>query len=162
MNLSDYIDTGLFLDHRITRGMVREAAAGKRFLNLFAYTGSFTVYAAAGGAASTVTVDLSATYLDWAGRNMALNGLPGRGAPVRPRRRPELSAKLPAWCAVRSGGGRSAHLFQQQAAGRVLGHPARSCRTAGIADGADVAGRSASSFPRISAVSSWPKRSLPT
>ncbi len=77
INLSDYIDTGLFLDHRITRGMVREAAAGKRFLNLFAYTGSFTVYAAAGGAASTVTVDLSATHLDWAGRNMALNDLAG-------------------------------------------------------------------------------------
>ena len=77
INLSDYIDTGLFLDHRITRGMIREAAAGKRFLNLFAYTGSFTVYAAAGGAASTVTVDLSATHLDWAGRNMALNDLPG-------------------------------------------------------------------------------------
>ena len=61
INLSDYIDTGLFLDHRITRGMVREAAAGKRFLNLFAYTGSFTVYAAAGGAAETVSVDLVGT-----------------------------------------------------------------------------------------------------
>ena len=77
VNLSDYLDTGLFLDHRIARGMVREAAAGKRFLNLFAYTGSFTVYAAAGGAASTVTVDLSNTYLDWAQRNMALNGFTG-------------------------------------------------------------------------------------
>ena len=49
VNLSDYLDTGLFLDHRITRGMIRDAAAGKRFLNLFGYTGSFTVYAAAGG-----------------------------------------------------------------------------------------------------------------
>ena len=77
VNLSDYLDTGLFLDHRITRGMVREAAAGKRFLNLFAYTGSFTVYAAAGGAASTVSVDLSNTYLDWARRNMARNGFQG-------------------------------------------------------------------------------------
>ena len=77
VNLSDYLDTGLFLDHRITRGMVREAAAGKRFLNLFAYTGSFSVYAAAGGAASTVSVDLSNTYLDWAGRNMARNGFSG-------------------------------------------------------------------------------------
>ncbi len=77
VNLSDYLDTGLFLDHRITRGMVRELAAGKRFLNLFAYTGSFSVYAASGGAASTVTVDLSNTYLDWAQRNMARNGFEG-------------------------------------------------------------------------------------
>ncbi|MGO9110122.1 MAG: bifunctional 23S rRNA (guanine(2069)-N(7))-methyltransferase RlmK/23S rRNA (guanine(2445)-N(2))-methyltransferase RlmL [Thermoguttaceae bacterium] len=77
VNLSDYLDTGLFLDHRITRGMVRNLAAGKRFLNLFAYTGSFTVYAAAGRAASTATVDLSNTYLDWAQRNMARNGFQG-------------------------------------------------------------------------------------
>ena len=75
VNLSDYIDTGLFLDHRITRSMVREAARGKRFLNLFGYTGAFTVYAAAGGASATTSVDLSNTYLDWARRNMALNGL---------------------------------------------------------------------------------------
>jgi 23S rRNA (guanine2445-N2)-methyltransferase / 23S rRNA (guanine2069-N7)-methyltransferase len=77
INLSDYLDTGLFLDHRVTRSMVRGLAAGKRFLNLFAYTGAFTVYAAAGGAASTVSVDLSNTHLDWARRNMALNGLTG-------------------------------------------------------------------------------------
>jgi 23S rRNA (guanine2445-N2)-methyltransferase / 23S rRNA (guanine2069-N7)-methyltransferase len=77
VNLSDYLDTGLFLDHRLTRGMVRDAAAGKRFLNLFAYTGSFTVYAAAGGAAETITVDLSANYLDWAQENLQLNGLHG-------------------------------------------------------------------------------------
>jgi 23S rRNA G2069 N7-methylase RlmK/C1962 C5-methylase RlmI len=77
VNLSDYLDTGLFLDHRITRGMVSDAAAGKRFLNLFAYTGSFTVYAAAGGAASTTTVDLSANYLDWAAENLRINGLAG-------------------------------------------------------------------------------------
>ncbi len=77
VNLSDYLDTGLFLDHRVTRGMVRDLAAGKRFLNLFAYTGSFSVYAAAGSAASTVTVDLSNTYLDWAQRNMARNGFQG-------------------------------------------------------------------------------------
>lgn len=74
VNLSDYLDTGLFLDHRITRGMVRDEAAGKRVLNLFAYTGSFTVYAAAGGAASTTTVDLSGNYLDWAEANLRLNG----------------------------------------------------------------------------------------
>ena len=71
------MDTGLFLDHRTTRGMVRDAAPGKRVLNLFAYTGSFTVYAAAGGAAQTTTVDLSQTYLDWATENLRLNGLDG-------------------------------------------------------------------------------------
>ena len=77
VNLSDYVDTGLFLDQRITRSMVRELAAGKRFLNLFGYTGAFTVYAAAGGAEATTTVDLSNTYLDWAGENMRLNGFGG-------------------------------------------------------------------------------------
>ncbi len=75
VNLSDYVDTGLFLDHRITRQMVREESAGKDFLNLFAYTGSFSVYAAAGGAKSTTTVDLSANYLNWARSNMAANNL---------------------------------------------------------------------------------------
>lgn len=74
INLSDYLDTGLFLDHRITRQMVREQCAGKKVLNLFAYTGSFSVYAAAGGAAEVVTVDLSKTYLNWAERNLQLNG----------------------------------------------------------------------------------------
>lgn len=77
VNLSDYIDTGLFLDHRITRQMVRDAAAGTNFLNLFGYTGAFTVYAAAGGADRTTTVDLSANYLDWAQENMRLNGFTG-------------------------------------------------------------------------------------
>ncbi len=77
VNLTDYVDTGLFLDHRITRQLVRDVAAGKTFLNLFAYTGSFTVYAAAGGARRTVTVDLSRSYLDWAGQNMRLNGFTG-------------------------------------------------------------------------------------
>jgi len=75
VNLSDYLDTGLFLDHRPTRARVREEARGKRVLNLFAYTGSFTVYAADGGARSTTTVDLSRTYLDWARRNLELNEL---------------------------------------------------------------------------------------
>lgn len=75
VNLGDYLDTGLFMDHRLTRARVREEARGKRFLNLFAYTGSFTVYAAAGGAQRTVTVDLSGNYLDWAEENLALNGL---------------------------------------------------------------------------------------
>lgn len=75
VNLSDYLDTGLFLDHRETRLRVREEAKGKRMLNLFAYTGSFTVHAALGGAAATTTVDLSGTYCDWATRNLALNGV---------------------------------------------------------------------------------------
>lgn len=75
VNLSDYIDTGLFLDHRLTRGMVREHAKGTRFLNLFCYTGAFTAYAAAGGAVSTTSVDLSNTYLEWAERNLRLNNL---------------------------------------------------------------------------------------
>ena len=77
MNLTDYLDTGLFLDHRLTRALIRDLAAGRRFLNLFAYTGSATVYAAAGGAATTTTVDLSPTYLEWARRNLDLNGLLG-------------------------------------------------------------------------------------
>jgi 23S rRNA (guanine2445-N2)-methyltransferase / 23S rRNA (guanine2069-N7)-methyltransferase len=77
VNLTDYLDTGLFLDHRIIRATIRELAPGRRFLNLFAYTGSASVYAAAGGAASTTTVDLSPTYLDWAHRNLELNGFSG-------------------------------------------------------------------------------------
>lgn len=75
INLTDYLDTGLFLDHRITRGMVRDEAKGKRVLNLFCYTGSFSVYAAHGGAASVTSVDLSKTYLNWAKRNMQFNKL---------------------------------------------------------------------------------------
>jgi len=77
VNLSDYLDTGLFLDHRITRSLIRDESAGLRMLNLFAYTGAFSVYAAAGGAKATTTVDLSNTYLDWARDNMALNGFAG-------------------------------------------------------------------------------------
>ena len=77
VNLTDYLDTGLFLDHRPTRGLIRELASGRRFLNLFAYTGSVTVYAAAGGAASTTSVDLSRVYLEWAARNLELNGFSG-------------------------------------------------------------------------------------
>ena len=74
VNLSDYLDTGLFLDHRGTRALVRGEAAGRRLLNLFCYTGSFTVAAAAGGAVATTSLDLSNTYLAWARRNLAANG----------------------------------------------------------------------------------------
>ena len=77
INLTDYLDTGLFLDHRITRQMLAENSRGKAFLNLFAYTGSATVYAAAGGAKSTTTVDMSNTYLGWARDNMQLNNFVG-------------------------------------------------------------------------------------
>jgi 23S rRNA (cytosine1962-C5)-methyltransferase len=77
VNLTDYLDTGLFLDHRITRDRVRKEAEGKKVLNLFCYTGSFSVYAAAGGAKEVVSVDLSNTYLDWARKNMELNGFLG-------------------------------------------------------------------------------------
>lgn len=77
VNFTDYLDTGLFLDHRPTRRLVRELAAGQRFLNLFGYTGAATVHAALGGATHTTTVDLSKTYLDWAHRNLELNGFSG-------------------------------------------------------------------------------------
>ncbi len=77
VNLDDYLDTGLFLDHRPTRGLVRNASAGRRVLNLFCYTGSFSVYAASGGATEVDSVDLSTTYLDWTRRNLELNGFKG-------------------------------------------------------------------------------------
>jgi 23S rRNA (cytosine1962-C5)-methyltransferase len=75
VNLTDYLDTGLFLDHRTTRQMIRDLANGKRVLNLFCYTGSFSVYAAAAGAASVTSVDLSKTYLGWAEDNFVINRL---------------------------------------------------------------------------------------
>lgn len=78
VNLTDYLDTGLFLDHRPMRMRIQREAAGKRFLNLFCYTATATVHAAKGGARSTTSVDLSKTYLDWARRNLALNGFSDR------------------------------------------------------------------------------------
>ena len=77
VNFTDYLDTGLFLDHRLTRERIGAMARGKRFLNLFAYTGTATVHAAAGGARETTSVDMSNTYLDWAWRNLQLNGFTG-------------------------------------------------------------------------------------
>jgi 23S rRNA (guanine2445-N2)-methyltransferase / 23S rRNA (guanine2069-N7)-methyltransferase len=74
VNLTDYLDTGLFLDHRPMRLRIQKEAAGKRFLNLFCYTATASVHAAKGGARSTTSVDLSKTYLDWARRNLSLNG----------------------------------------------------------------------------------------
>ena len=78
VNLTDYLDTGLFLDHRLTRKMIGDLAKGKDFLNLFAYTGSATVHAALGGAKSTTTVDMSNTYLNWAEQNLILNDIEGK------------------------------------------------------------------------------------
>lgn len=79
VNLEDYLDTGLFLDHRALRRRVRLEARGRDVLNLFAYTGAFSVHAAVGGARSTTTIDMSATYLDWARDNFVANGLaPGK------------------------------------------------------------------------------------
>jgi 23S rRNA (guanine2445-N2)-methyltransferase / 23S rRNA (guanine2069-N7)-methyltransferase len=74
VNLRDYLDTGLFIDQRLTRRLVRSLAGGRRFLNLFAYTGTMTVNALAGGSPSSTTVDLSSTYLEWAGKNLEANG----------------------------------------------------------------------------------------
>ncbi|WP_251976781.1 bifunctional 23S rRNA (guanine(2069)-N(7))-methyltransferase RlmK/23S rRNA (guanine(2445)-N(2))-methyltransferase RlmL [Salinicola avicenniae] len=84
VNLTDYLDTGLFLDHRPVRRLLREQAAGKRFLNLFCYTGTATVHAAIGGASDSLSVDLSNTYLEWARYNFTLNKLdPSRHRVVR-------------------------------------------------------------------------------
>ena len=79
VNLTDYLDTGLFLDHRITRRLIQQQAAGRRFLNLFGYTGTATVHALRGGAVATTTVDMSRTYLDWTEKNLILNGFDLRG-----------------------------------------------------------------------------------
>lgn len=78
VNLTDYLDTGLFLDHRIARRMLGEMSGGKDFLNLFAYTGTASVHAGLGGARTTTTVDMSRTYLEWAEKNLRANGLTGR------------------------------------------------------------------------------------
>lgn len=83
VNFEDYLDTGLFLDHRPLRLLIQQQASGKRFLNLFAYTGSATVHAAIGGALSSVTIDMSNTYLAWAKRNFVLNGIHGNHNLVR-------------------------------------------------------------------------------
>ena len=74
VNLDDYLDTGLFLDHRPARALVRAGSAGKKVLNLFSYTGAFSVQAAVGGASSVTSVDLSKTYLSWAADNLLQNG----------------------------------------------------------------------------------------
>ncbi|MCF7221088.1 bifunctional 23S rRNA (guanine(2069)-N(7))-methyltransferase RlmK/23S rRNA (guanine(2445)-N(2))-methyltransferase RlmL [Marilutibacter chinensis] len=96
VNLFDYLDTGLFLDHRPMRQRLHEEARGKRFLNLFGYTGAATVQAAVGGAAATTTVDLSATYLQWCADNLAANGIGGRTHAL-------VQADVMAWLAADRG-----------------------------------------------------------
>ena len=149
------LDTGLFLDHRLTRQLVGSLAKGKSFLNLFAYTGTATVHAARGGASSTTTVDLSQTYLEWAGENLRLNGFDGEFA-ERPtgesrgqRGRGERSHKggrhqlvradvlqrthpsPPRGTPLRSHFRGPAHIFQFKGHGAAqLGRAARSCRAA--------------------------------
>jgi 23S rRNA (guanine2445-N2)-methyltransferase / 23S rRNA (guanine2069-N7)-methyltransferase len=90
VNLDDYLDTGLFLDHRPLRRRIQAESAGKRFLNLFCYTATASVHAAKGGANGTVSVDLSANYLEWAQRNLELNGFKSA---LKARRRPEEGAR---------------------------------------------------------------------
>ena len=131
VNFRDYLDTGLFLDHRIVRGMLREWARDADFLNLFCYTGSATVYAAAGGARSSVSVDLSNTYLDWAHDNLRAQRLRG------PRARAATAPIACEWldeqeaargAAVRSDLPRSADFLEFQAHGGRARRAARSRR----------------------------------
>jgi 23S rRNA (guanine2445-N2)-methyltransferase / 23S rRNA (guanine2069-N7)-methyltransferase len=97
VNFTDYLDTGLFLDHRLTRAMVGEKARDRDMLNLFCYTATATVHAALAGARSTTSVDMSRTYLDWAQRNFALNSLdPGRNVLIQ--------ADCLQWLAAQSAG----------------------------------------------------------
>ncbi len=120
VNLTDYLDTGLFLDHRGTRRLIRELAPGRRFLNLFAYTGSATVYAAAGGAASTTSVDLSRSYMEWAANNLELNGLSGPGHGF-------IRADCLEWLSEAAGGGPGSDRREATAAARrAAGSPGRS------------------------------------
>lgn len=99
IRLHDYLDTGLYLDHRLVRAWLREQADGTEFLNLFCYTGAATVHAAAGGARATTSVDLSATYLAWAQRNLELNGFVGPSHRL-------IQADVMAWLAAQGGAGR--------------------------------------------------------
>ncbi|HTP38988.1 MAG TPA: bifunctional 23S rRNA (guanine(2069)-N(7))-methyltransferase RlmK/23S rRNA (guanine(2445)-N(2))-methyltransferase RlmL [Steroidobacteraceae bacterium] len=104
VNFTDYLDTGLFLDHRLVRARVRELARGKRVLNLYCYTATASVYAADGGAEATTSIDLSNTYLDWAVDNFRLNGL-------AERRHQLLRAECREWLQAEAGQGRSFDLI---------------------------------------------------
>jgi 23S rRNA (guanine2445-N2)-methyltransferase / 23S rRNA (guanine2069-N7)-methyltransferase len=103
VNFDDYLDTGLFLDHRPLRRRIQQEASGKRFLNLFCYTGSATVHAVRGGASHTLSIDMSNTYLDWARRNLALNGVGAQAFDHPPRYWPDhalLRADCLKWLAA--------------------------------------------------------------
>jgi len=93
VNPCDYVDTGLFSDHRNTRLMVREMARGKDFLNLYCYTGAFTCYAAKGGAATTTSVDRSETAVNWVRENLELNGISSESNDVIQKHTPEFLEK---------------------------------------------------------------------
>ena len=100
VDLSTYLDTGFFIDQRLTRRLVRRLAGGRRFLNLFSYTGTMTVNALAGGSPTSTTIDLSATYLTWAERNLEANGFSAAGetwspGAARPEAPPPRPARLP-------------------------------------------------------------------
>jgi 23S rRNA (guanine2445-N2)-methyltransferase / 23S rRNA (guanine2069-N7)-methyltransferase len=112
VNFEDYLDTGLFLDHRPLRLRIQREAAGKRFLNLFAYTASASVHAAVGGAAQTVSVDLSNTYLEWAERNFSLNGY----AAQLPMSRTKPAASASPW--GNHGGERAGSAYRGASANR--------------------------------------------
>lgn len=99
VNLSDYLDTGLFLDHRLTRARAAADCDGRRVLNLYAYTGSFSVYAAGAGASDTTTVDMSSTYCDWARANFEFNGMAARDHAV-------VRADVKTWLADAASAGR--------------------------------------------------------
>jgi len=86
VNLQKYLDTGLFLDHRDTRFRVQQEASGKRLLNLFCYTGAFSIHAAVGGAKHTTSVDLSKTYLTWTQRNFARNDVDNAAFTTKPQK----------------------------------------------------------------------------
>lgn len=108
VNLTDYLDAGLFLDQRLTRRLVRKLAGGRRFLNLFAYTGTMTVSALAGEAPASTSVDLSSTYLEWARRNLAANGFDATlelsgGAPATPSPHRLIQADCLRWIAEAEG-----------------------------------------------------------
>lgn len=93
VNPYDYVDTGLFSDHRNTRQMVRELAAGRDFLNLYCYTAAFSCYAAKGGARTTLSVDRSDTAIRWARQNMELNDIPREGHTLVQMHTPDFLAK---------------------------------------------------------------------
>ncbi len=140
VNFTDYLDTGLFLDQRSTRDHIAELARGRRFLNLFGYTGAATVRAARAGAAATTTVDLSPTYLAWARRNLELNritvsGVSGTGTETGSGQHRLIQADAVRWLGVgsgclRCGVPRSAHVLQLPAWRRALVRRAAGPRTA--------------------------------